>query len=77
MLAPGFDEKLAADVAAPSRTERFPMPLKMESQIEAAADFEIASEEADTSFDFAEFDDDGQGLLGLEPLGRRASRRCH
>jgi DNA helicase-2/ATP-dependent DNA helicase PcrA len=69
MLAPGFDEKLAADVSAASVGGELSDAAEEELQIDAAADFEIASDEADTSFDFAEFDDDGQGLLGLEPLG--------
>ncbi len=65
MLEPGFDEKLAADVAAVSDGETSDA-AEDGIDVEAAAEFETASEEADTSFDFAEFDDDGQGLLGLE-----------
>ena len=68
MLAPGFDEKLAADVAAVG-DEEISDAAEDGIELEAVADFETVSEEADTSFDFAEFDDDGQGLLGLEPLG--------
>ena len=67
MLAPGFDEKLAADVAAVSDGE-ISDAAEDGIEVEAAADFETVPEEADTSFDFAEFDDDGQGLLGLERI---------
>ena len=68
MLAPGFDEKLAADVAALDSDVEVSDAAEDGVEVEAAADFAMVSEEADTSFDFAEFDDDGQGLLGLEPL---------
>jgi DNA helicase II / ATP-dependent DNA helicase PcrA len=67
MLEPGFDEKLAADVASDSDGE-ISDAVEDGIEVEAAADSETVSEEADTSFDFAEFDDDGQGLLGLERL---------
>ena len=67
MLQPGFDEKLAADVAAVSDGE-ISDAAEDGLEVEAATDFEAAPEESDTSFDFAEFDDDGQGLLGLERL---------
>jgi DNA helicase II / ATP-dependent DNA helicase PcrA len=67
MLAPGFDEKPTADVAAVSDGE-ISDAAEDEIELEATADVEIASEDTDTSFDFAEFDDDGQGLLGLERL---------
>ncbi len=68
MLEPGFDEKLAADAAAVSDGETSDA-AEDGFEIEAAANLEVTSEDPDTSFDFAEFDDDGQGLLGLEPLG--------
>ncbi len=68
MLAPGFDEKLAADVAISipdeGLSEAFEEGLELEA---AAAAVEFPVEEADTSFDFTEFAEDGQGLLGLEP----------
>jgi DNA helicase-2/ATP-dependent DNA helicase PcrA len=65
MLAPGFDEKLAADVAALGDAEDSDA-AEDGLEVEASAEVAAVSEEADTSFDFAEFDDDGQGLLGLE-----------
>jgi DNA helicase II / ATP-dependent DNA helicase PcrA len=68
MLAPGFDEKLAADVAHIAVDEDVSEAAEESLEAEAAADFKIASEDTDTSFDFAEFDDDGQGLLGLGRL---------
>ncbi len=64
MLEPGFDEKLAVDAASVSDGE-VSDAAEDGIEVEAAAEFETVSEEADTSFDFAEFDDDGQGLLGL------------
>ncbi len=73
MLAPGFDEKLAADVAE-SDTELQPSgAAEGGAEIEASEAFEPAIEEDDTSFNFAEFDDDGQGLLGLELFGSESS----
>jgi DNA helicase II / ATP-dependent DNA helicase PcrA len=68
MLAPGFDEKLAADVGAVGVETEFSDAAEEGIEVEAATDLPSVSDEADTSFDFAEFDDDGQGLLGLEPL---------
>jgi DNA helicase II / ATP-dependent DNA helicase PcrA len=68
MLAPGFDEKLAADVAALGSGGEISDAAEDGIEVEAAADFAPDSDEADTSFDFAEFDDDGQGLLDLEML---------
>jgi DNA helicase-2/ATP-dependent DNA helicase PcrA len=61
MLAPGFDEKLAADVAGGDASEE---GLRNDA---ASAEFavEAVAEEADTSFDFDGFDEDGQGSLGL------------
>ena len=76
MLEPGFDEKLAADVAAVSDGEASDT-AEDGIEAEAAADVEISSEDMDTdmdtSFDFAEFGEDGQGLLGLKPLGEDLS----
>jgi DNA helicase-2/ATP-dependent DNA helicase PcrA len=68
MLAPGFGEELAADVAALDRDGEISDAVEDGIDIEDATDFTPISEETDTSFNFAEFDDDGQGLLGLEPL---------
>jgi len=68
MLAPGFDEKLAADAAAVADITEISDAAEDGLEVEVAAESEVVSEEADTSFDFAEFDDDGQGLLGLERL---------
>jgi DNA helicase II / ATP-dependent DNA helicase PcrA len=65
MLAPGFDEKLAADVAALGDAEDLDA-AEDGLEVEASAEFAAVSEDSDTSFDFAEFDDDGQGLLGWE-----------
>jgi DNA helicase-2/ATP-dependent DNA helicase PcrA len=75
MLAPGFDEKLAADVA--------PSGVTLESELGEISDegFEIdasatefAAEDADdTSFDFADFNEDGQGILGLGPPGQNSA----
>jgi DNA helicase-2/ATP-dependent DNA helicase PcrA len=64
MLAPGFDEKLAADVAMGDASEEGLVELVEEA---ASGDFgvEAAADEADTSFDFAAFNEDGQGMLGL------------
>ena len=58
MLAPGFDEKLAADIAGGDASEE---------DLAVSTDFEVGavSDDADTSFDFGEFDQDGQGLLSL------------
>ncbi len=58
MLAPGFDEKLAADLAGGDASEE---------DLAVSTDFEVGavSDDADTSFDFGEFDQDGQGLLSL------------
>jgi DNA helicase II / ATP-dependent DNA helicase PcrA len=68
MLAPGFDEKLAADVAALGSDAEASDASEDGIEMETASDFATDSETTDTSFDFAEFDDDGQGLLGLETL---------
>lgn len=56
MLSPGFDEKLAGDVAAPELEP---------NQMGDEALEEIAAEDSDTSFDFGGFDEDGQGSLLL------------
>lgn len=65
MLVPGFAEKLTADLAGDAA-----------EPAEDASDFDVsfASEESemeasadDTSFDFGELDDSGQGLLNLGP----------
>jgi DNA helicase-2/ATP-dependent DNA helicase PcrA len=60
MLAPGFAEKLAADVAGDA----------VEAE-EADTDFSFGAEEeessSDTSFDFGAEDDSGQGFLDLGP----------
>ena len=56
MLSPGFDEKLAADVAE----------LGLDEEEVGDETFEeIAGDAADTSFEFGGFDEDGQGMLGL------------
>ncbi len=65
MLAPGFDEKLTADLAGNDARDASEVGLPMEV-LEAS---EPVAEEADTSFDFADFDEDGQGFLGLGPMG--------
>jgi DNA helicase-2/ATP-dependent DNA helicase PcrA len=68
MLAPGFDGKLAADVAISIPDEGLSEASEEGLELEAAAAaVEFPVEEADTSFDFTEFAEDGQGLLGLEP----------
>jgi len=69
MLAPGFDEKLAAEMAAFGDSTEFSEVAEDGPEIDASEASGIVLEEDDTSFNFAEFDDDGQGLLGLEPLG--------
>jgi DNA helicase II / ATP-dependent DNA helicase PcrA len=69
MLAPGFDEKLAADVAAVGSEAEVSDAAEDGLDSEAASSFEIAAEAADTSFDFSEFGEDGQGILGLQPSG--------
>ncbi len=69
MLTPGFDEKLAADVAALDSDGEISEAAEDGFEIEASSAFEVASEEDDTSFNFADFDEDGQGLLGLESPG--------
>jgi DNA helicase-2/ATP-dependent DNA helicase PcrA len=67
MLAPGFDQKLAADVAGLDSDGEISEAAEDGFEIEAA--FEVAAADDDTSFDFTDFDEDGQGLLGLEPNG--------
>ncbi|AXC11725.1 ATP-dependent DNA helicase UvrD/PcrA [Acidisarcina polymorpha] len=68
MLAPGFDEKLAADLAnQPDQELSEAAGSGMEG--EPASSLEQDPADVDTSFDFADFDDDGQGLLGLESFG--------
>ena len=54
--------KIGAGVVA-----RLASELSTEGYVAAAAAVEFPVEEADTSFDFTEFAEDGQGLLGLEP----------
>lgn len=60
MLAPGFADKLSADVAGDAAETE-----------EADTDFSFGGDEeessADTSFDFGEEDDSGQGFLDLGP----------
>ena len=71
MLAPGFDEKLAADVAAlgaDGETSDAAEDPDDVSDFAFTEGTEAAIAEDDTSFNFAEFDDEGQGLLGLEPF---------
>ncbi len=67
MLTPGFDEKLAADVAGLDSELQSSEAAEDGAEMDGSEAFEPALED-DTSFDFAEFDDGGQGLLGLEPL---------
>jgi len=67
MLAPGFDEKLAADVAAFDSESGISKAVEDGFEIESSAVSEPGEEDIDTSFDFADFDEDGQGFLGLEP----------
>jgi DNA helicase-2/ATP-dependent DNA helicase PcrA len=68
MLAPGFEEKLAADIAEVSEEGDEVQASATELEAEEAD----ASFEADTSFDFAGFGEDGQGVLGLELDGFEA-----
>jgi DNA helicase-2/ATP-dependent DNA helicase PcrA len=71
MLAPGFEEKLANDVATLAASEEIPNDAEGELGIEASIGFSASGvEDDDTSFDFAEFDDEGQGILALEPVSR-------
>ena len=65
MLAPGFGDKLTADLAPSVEGEASEATLDDSFDVSAAA--EAVIEEDDTSFDFADFGEDGQGLLGLEP----------
>jgi DNA helicase-2/ATP-dependent DNA helicase PcrA len=67
MLAPGFDEKLAADLAPTEDGlgDAAEGELPDDLPIGAAESFDPGGDEADTSFDFADFGEDGQGILGL------------
>jgi DNA helicase-2/ATP-dependent DNA helicase PcrA len=72
MLGAGFADQLAADAAGLGDDGE--ISEAAEDGLEASADFDLGAEGADTSFDFAGFGEDGQGLLGLEaaesdPLG--------
>jgi DNA helicase-2/ATP-dependent DNA helicase PcrA len=78
MMSPGFAEKLSADVAAEETAESaedvsFIEAVEMEAGLDRSPDEgldgspeELDSAEAeDVSFDFSDFGEDGQGLLGL------------
>jgi DNA helicase-2/ATP-dependent DNA helicase PcrA len=78
MLAPGFAEALAADAAGGGAAGEISDALEdgFGEGLEAGASATFAAESGDaddTSFDFAAFDDDGQGLLGLEPMASETS----
>jgi DNA helicase-2/ATP-dependent DNA helicase PcrA len=64
MMAPGFGEKLAADLAVSDADEGGVDDSDASFDVEASA--ALIEEDVDTSFDFADFGEDGQGLLGLE-----------
>jgi len=69
MLAPGFDKKLAADLAGLDDGGEDAGDSAEGLEIEGSGAAELVEDDVDTSFDFADFGEDGQGLLGLEPLG--------
>jgi len=62
MLGPGFGEKLSADLAGDGEAAEG-SDVGFDADFEVAEAAELAAE--DTSFDFADFGEDGQGLLGL------------
>jgi DNA helicase II / ATP-dependent DNA helicase PcrA len=67
LLGPGFAEKLSADVALQGDASE---SVEDDASFDAAAmdEMAVADEpgDADVSFNFSEFDEDGQGMLGLE-----------
>ena len=64
MLGPDFADKLTADLCPSTGGDSSLDTIMIEEQPDVLEEA-VGGEDADTSFDIGEFDEDGQGLLGL------------